>query len=85
MRVRAVLAALAVDFEPQPQVLRVGHFVFGHQPGADRAERVAALALVPLAAAFDLELALGDVVHDAVAGDVVECVGLARRTWPGRR
>ena len=71
----AVLVAVAVDLEPHVEVLRVGDLVRGHQPGADRAEGVAALALVPLAAALDLEVALGDVVDDAIAGDVVHRVG----------
>ena len=53
-----------------------GDLVLGHQPGADRAEGVAALALGPLAVALGLEGALGDVVGDAVAGDVVQRVGL---------
>ena len=77
MRGGAVLAALAVDFEPEFQVLRVGDFVLGDEPGAERAEGVAAFAFGPLAAAVFLERALGDVVGDAVAGDVVEGVGLA--------
>ena len=42
----------------------------GDEPGADRAEGVEALALVPLRGRH-LERALGDVVDDAVAGDVV--------------
>ena len=74
---RAVLAALAVDFEPELQVLRVGDFVFGDEPGAERAEGVAAFAFGPLAAAVFLEGAFGDVVEDAVAGDIVERVRLA--------
>ena len=73
----AVLAALAVDFEPELEVLRVGDFVFGDEPGAEGAEGVAAFAFGPLAAAVFLERAFGDVVGDAVAGDVVEGVGLA--------
>ena len=40
------------------EVLRVGDLVGRHQPRADRAEGVAALALVPGAAALELELAL---------------------------
>src|SRR3546814_8319178 len=79
----AILEALAVHLEPEGEILRVGHFVRRHQPGADRAEGVGALALHPLAGALDLEAALGDVVHDAIAGDVLQGVGfidvLARR------
>ena len=55
------------------------------EPGAERAESVAALALVPQAAAFDLKLAFGDVVRDAVAGDVVRARRLRSRTAPARR
>src|SRR6185312_13228553 len=68
----AGLHALAVDVEPHVQRLRIAHFVPGHEPWPKRAEAVAALALVPGAAALDLEFALGDVVADEVAGDIVE-------------
>jgi hypothetical protein len=74
-----ILHALAVEFQPEAQRLRVGDFVARHQPGAERAEAVAALALVPLAAALDLEGALGDVVEAAVAGDVLQRPRFA--TW----
>lgn len=67
-----VLLELAVDPEPQAQRLRVGHLVGGDEPGAERVEGLAVLALVPGAAALDLELALGHVVGDRVPGDVRE-------------
>ena len=67
----AVLAALAVDFEPEFQVLRVGDFVFGDEPGAEGAEGVAAFAFGPLAAAVFLERAFADIVRNAVASDIV--------------
>src|SRR5574341_280973 len=70
----AVLEAVAIDLKPQVEVLRVGHVVGRHKPGADRAEGVAALALVPLAAALELVLALRHVVHHAVAGHVLQSV-----------
>src|SRR6185437_8083379 len=64
------LALLAVDVEPHVEVLNVLDLVFGDEPRADRAERLAALALHPLAAgALDLEIALGHVVADEIAGD----------------
>ena len=44
----AVLHALAVDVQPHVEVLRFGDLVGRHEPRADRAEGVAALALVPL-------------------------------------
>src|SRR6266850_1653275 len=65
------LHALAVDVEPHVEVLRVANLVAGDQPWPDRARAVEALALVPLAGRH-LESALRDVVHHAVAGDVVE-------------
>ena len=72
----AVLVAVTVDFEPHAEVLGVGDFVGGDEPWADGAEGVCGLALDPLAGAFELEGALGEVVDDAVAGDVGEGVGL---------
>src|SRR6185295_8266441 len=71
---------------PHVQRLRIAHFVPGHEPWPKRAEAVAALALVPGAAALDLEFALGDVVADEVAGDIVERLLLrhiARRAADG--
>ena len=54
------------------EVLRVLDLVLGDEPRADRAEGLAALALVPLAAAaLDLEDALGHVVAEEIAGDRV--------------
>ena len=66
---------MPVDFEPQVQVLRID-LVRGDEPGTDRAERVAALALVPRTAALQLERALGNVVDDAIAGDMRQRVFL---------
>src|SRR5436190_22463721 len=43
----ALLAELAVDLEPEIEVLRVLDLVLGDDPWADRAERLAALALGP--------------------------------------
>src|SRR5690554_1722696 len=73
----AALVAMAVHFQPQVQVMGVGDLVRGDQPGAQGAKGVAALALVPGAAAFELELALGYIVHHAVTGYMVHGVGLA--------
>src|SRR5690348_6865396 len=67
----AVLHSLTVDLGPQSEVTGVGHLVGGDDPGTDRREGVGALALRPLPAAFDLKFALGDVVYDAVTGDVL--------------
>src|ERR1700728_3112399 len=65
---RALLPGLAIDREPHVEPLRVADFVLGDEPGAERSEGLAALALAPLAAAaFDLEAALGHVVGQAIA------------------
>ena len=72
MLVEPFCTPLAVDFEPELQVLRIGHFVFRDEPGTEWAERVAALALVPQSRPLDLKLPLRHVVNDAVAGDEVE-------------
>lgn len=53
----------------------VGDFIGGGEEGAEGSEGVAAFSLHPLAAHFELEGALGVVVVQAVAGDVVEGVG----------
>src|SRR5215203_5760442 len=59
------------------QILWVRDLVSGNEPGADWAEGVATLALVPLAAPLDLEGALRDVVDDTVPGDMGQGIGLA--------
>ncbi len=71
----AVLHGLAIDREPHVERLRVGNLVLRHQPGADRAEGVGGLALGPLSRMLELEGALGDIVHDAVAGDIIQRLG----------
>src|SRR5271163_2498551 len=68
----AALEAMAIDLEPQIQSLRVRYFIFGDQPRTNRREGVAALALVPLAAALELVSTLGHIVDYTVAGDVIE-------------
>ena len=67
----AVLPPLAVDLGRYLELAGVAHLVGGDQPRPERAERVAALALGPLPAALHLVFALGDVVDDAIAGDVL--------------
>src|SRR6266516_4204592 len=71
----AVLPLLAVHPQPQAEALWVGDLVAGHQPRAERVERLAVLALVPLPTAFELELALGNVVADRVARYATRRVG----------
>src|SRR3954452_23201652 len=75
-RSRTGLAALAVDVEPHRQLLHIRYFILGDQPRTYRTEGVVRLALGPLPEALDLEVALGDVVADAIAGDMIERVGL---------
>ena len=59
------------------EVLDVLELVGRDQPGAERPEGGAALALHPLAAALRLEVALGDVVADAVAGHIGQRLGFS--------
>jgi len=64
-----VLARLAVDPRAQAKLLWVSDLVHG-QPGAERLEVLATLALGPLATGEGgLKLALGDVVGDGVPRD----------------
>src|SRR5262249_44473711 len=62
----AALALLAVDVEPHVEVLRIFQLVLGDEPRAERAERLAALALDPLPGALDLEHALRHVIGEAI-------------------
>jgi len=78
----AGLHALAIDFQVQVQVLLVDDFVARDQPRTDGAEGVAALALIPLAAPLQLERAFGNVVDDAIAGHVFQCVRFAHVLCP---
>src|SRR4051794_2617670 len=75
-RGRAGLAALAVDVEPHRQLLHVRYFILGDQPGTYGAKGVVRLSLGPLPQTLDLEIALGHVIADAIAGDVVERIVL---------
>src|SRR6478735_595379 len=78
----AVLAGLAVDAEPEAQVLRIEP-ISGHEDGAEGGEAVGALAFDELAMAVFLPVALGVVVADGVAGDVR--AGLGRGDAAARR
>lgn len=66
-----VLQQPAVGLAPHPQADEVVDLVGRRQPGPERHGRVDALALEPLAAVRPLEIALGDVVGDEKAEDVV--------------
>src|SRR5262245_15486060 len=68
----AALALLAVDVEPHVEALRILDLVLGDQPGAERPERLAALAFDPLSGPLDLEHALGHVIGQTVPGHHVE-------------
>src|SRR5262245_35217248 len=66
----AALTPLAIDVEPHLEVLRILDLVPGHEPRPNRAEGLAALALVPLPArTVDLEGALGYVVRQEIPRD----------------
>src|SRR5438874_957598 len=73
----AVLDAPPADLQPDGQIVRVADLVRGDQPGPYRPEGVAALALVPGAAAVQLEVTFGHVMDDAVAGHVIQSLRLA--------
>src|SRR5262249_42434091 len=68
----AALALLAIDVEPHVEALRILDLVLGDEPGAQRAEGLAAFAFGPLAGTLDLKHPLGDVVGEAIAGDDIE-------------
>ncbi len=63
--------------------MRVGDLVGWHQPRPERIERLATLALVPLATALELELPLRDVVGDGVTRDAREGLGVAAQIARG--
>lgn len=65
----AVLAWFVVDPEAKAEIGGIGNFVRCDEPGAEGIEGVARFSLGPLATAFELEGALGDVVGNAVASD----------------
>src|SRR5438270_8476663 len=69
---RAALFGLAVHLEPDREIVHVADLVGRGEEGAQRGERVAALALHPLAAALELEGALGVIVVQHVPGDVAQ-------------
>src|SRR5262249_19437480 len=68
----AALAFLAVDVEPHLEILRVLKFIFGDEPGSERAEGLAAFAFGPLSGTLDLKHALRDVVGKAITGNDVK-------------
>ncbi len=70
------MPALAVDVEPDVEGLRVGYLVGRDEPWPDRPEGVTALTLVPLRG-LQLESALGYVIHDGVAGNMVQSLVLS--------
>ena len=74
---RAVLAPRAVHVQPHGKIRGIADFIGRDQPGTQRAKSIAALALVPLAAALELEGAFGQIVDDAVPGDVPGGIRLA--------
>ena len=73
----AVLHPLAIDLQPQAELLRIGHLVRRDQPGAYGGEGVGGFALVPLAAALELKGALGHIVDQHIARHMGQGVRLA--------
>ena len=73
----AVLHPLAIDLQPQAELLRIGHLVCRHQPGAHGGEGVRSFALVPLAAALELKGALRHIVHQHITSHIGQGVRLA--------
>ena len=65
----AVLKFAAVDGEPEAKFTGVGHLIGGDEPRAEGGEGVGALALDPLATAFELPGAFAVVVVEHVASD----------------
>jgi len=73
----AVLTNLAIDFQSQVQVLRIGYFIFCHHPRAQRTKSIAAFALVPLAGvAFELKFAFRDIIDDAITRHIIKSIAL---------
>src|SRR5947209_3352755 len=72
VRRRALLPDGAVHREPHAECVRIGDLVAGREKGTDRRERVRALALDPLPAAFELKTALRVVVVQRIAGHMIQ-------------
>ena len=66
----------AVQVEPEGELLRIGDFIGGNQPRANRAKGVAALAFVPSAAALQLVFALAQIIDHTVARNKFQCIFL---------
>src|SRR4051812_49401321 len=64
------LFPLAVEVQPEVEVLRIADLVCRDEPGAAGREGRVALSFRPLPFPLELVLAFRDVVQDAVAGDV---------------
>jgi hypothetical protein len=75
LRRGTILIALTIDLEPQSETLRVWNLIRGDQPRAYRAKCVGALSLHPLPGPLKLVGSLGDIVDDAIAGHMGECIG----------
>src|SRR3954468_18563611 len=67
---RSRLFPLAVEVQPEVEVLRIADLVCRDEPGAAGREGRVALSFRPLPFPLELVLAFRDVVQDAVAGDV---------------
>jgi hypothetical protein len=69
---RPLLADHPVHDEPQGESLRILDLVDGNERRPEKVEGLAALALVPLTAALELELPLRHVVRHRVSGNVAD-------------
>src|ERR1041384_6885408 len=78
LRRRAALHRLAVQLERDVERLRIGDLLSGDKIGTDRTERVRRLAAREAdVAAIELEATIGEVVEDAIAGNVTERIRFA--------
>ena len=66
----ALLKPMPVHVQPEIQILWIAYLIRRNEPGANGREGVTAFPLVPLAPAFELVSALGEVIDNSAAGDV---------------
>ena len=67
------------------ELLRIGNLIARREPRAERREGVGALALEALAAAIELEIALGKIDAEHIAEHVIERVAFVRCRRPACR
>ena len=67
-----ILFAHTIHIAIHGKVLRIRDFILRHQPGAERAESIEPLALIPSAAAFRLPFTLRHVIADRITGHMIQ-------------